>query len=170
LLTCSGIVAAGTHSGAAYHLLTTYHYGPAVGATSEYFDYIAVDSAARRVYLGRGTEVQVIDADTGKLLGRITGFKRQHGVAISHRFNRGFITDGGAGTVTIFDLRTLKRIRTVTAQPDADCVVYDPVSRRGFTMNGDPHSSTVFDPRTAEWSRPSRWAARPNSPSLTVAA
>jgi YVTN family beta-propeller protein len=149
ILLLSGIVAARI-SGADYHLLKTYHYGPAAGATSEYFDYITTDTAARRVYLGRGTEVQVIDADNGKLLGRITGFERQHGVAIAHPFNRGFITDGGAGTVTIFDLRTLKRIRTVTARSDADCVVYDPVSRRIFTMNGDPHSSTVIDARTGK--------------------
>ncbi|MGH8220282.1 MAG: YncE family protein [Steroidobacteraceae bacterium] len=104
----------------------------------------------RRIYLGRGAEVQVIGADTGKLLGRITGFRRQHGVAIAHPFNRGFITDGGAGTVTLFDLRTLKRIRTLSARPDADCVVYDPVSRRVFTMNGDPESSTVIDARTGK--------------------
>lgn len=149
LLLFSGMVAARSPD-ATYHLLKTYHYGPAVGATGEYFDYITVDSVERRVYLGRGTEVQVIDADTGKLLGRITGFKRQHGVAIAHPFNRGFITDGLDGTVTIFDLRTLKRIGTVTAQPDADCVVYDPISRRVFTMNGDPESSTVIDARTGK--------------------
>jgi YVTN family beta-propeller protein len=147
LLLSSGIAAAST-SGAAYHLLKTYRYAPAVGATSEYFDYITVDASARRVYLGRGTEVEVIDADTGKRLGRITGFKLQHGVAIAHRFNRGFITDGRAGTVTLFDPRTLKRIRTVRAEADADCIVYDPVSRRVFTMNGDPHSSTVIDAAT----------------------
>lgn len=133
-----------------YHLLKTYHYSSAVGATREYFDYITVDSAARRVYLGRGSEVQVIDADNGKLLGRITGLKVQHGVAIARAFNRGFITDGGAGTVTIFDLRTLKPIRSVTAQPDADCVVFDTVSQRVFTMNGDPNSSTVIDARTGD--------------------
>ncbi|MGH8371358.1 MAG: YncE family protein [Gammaproteobacteria bacterium] len=149
LLIFFGIAAART-SAASYHLLKSYHYGPAENATGEYFDYISVDTAARRVYLGRGTEVQVIDSDTGKLLGRITGFKRQHGVAVAHPFNRGFITDGGAGTVTIFDLRTLKRIRTVTAQPDADCVVYDPVSRRIFTMNGDPESSTIIDAHTGK--------------------
>lgn len=148
LLFCSMVAA--RSSDAAYHLLKTYHFGPAAGATTEYFDYITVDSTARRVYLGRGTEVQVINADTGSLLGRITGFKRQHGVAIASTFDRGFITDGGAGTVTIFDLRTLKPIRTVTAQPDADCVVYDPVSKRVFTMNGDPESSTVIDARTGK--------------------
>jgi YVTN family beta-propeller protein len=144
-----GAGSAGVHTTQpAYHLLKTYRYGPAVGATSEYFDYIMVDSAARRVYLGRGIEVQVIDADNGKLLGRITGLKRQHGVAIASPFNRGFVTDGGSGIVMIFDLRTLKPIRSVTAQPDADCVVFDTTSARVFTMNGDPNSSTVIDART----------------------
>jgi DNA-binding beta-propeller fold protein YncE len=147
LLPLFGIVAARA-SDASYHLLKTYHYRPAAGADSEYFDYITVDGAARRVYVGRGSEVDVIDADSGKLLGRVTGFRRQHGVALAHAFNRGFITDGGAGTVTIFDLRTLKRIRTVTAQPDADCIVYDPLSRRVVTMNGDPSSATFIDART----------------------
>lgn len=146
LLICSGL-AARTDS-PTYHLLKTYRYGPAVGATREYFDYINVDSEARRVYLGRGTEVQVIDADSGEIVGRITGLKLQHGVAIAHTFNRGFITDGDAGSVTVFDLRTLKPIRTIAAQPDADCIVYDPVSQRVFTMNGDPNSSTVIDART----------------------
>jgi len=138
-------LAASRNASDAYHLLKTYHYGAAVGATSEYFDYITVDALARRVYLGRGTEVQVIDADKGKLLGQISGFKRQHGVAIAEPVERGFITDGGAGSVTIFDLRTLKRIGTVSAQPDADCIVYDPVTHRVFTMNGDSQNSTVID-------------------------
>lgn len=149
VLLIPGLAAAQT-SGAAYHLLKTYRFGAALGASSEYFDYITVDAPARRVYLGRGTEVQVIDADTGKLVGLVSGFKRQHGVAIAQPFNRGFITDGSAGNVTIFDLRTLKKLGAITAQPDADCIVYDPVSRRIFTMNGDPGNSTVIDARTGK--------------------
>jgi hypothetical protein len=34
-----------------YHLLKKYPFGSAAGATREYFDYITVDSSARRVYL-----------------------------------------------------------------------------------------------------------------------
>jgi YVTN family beta-propeller protein len=141
-------IAVARPAGAAYHLVKTYKFGPAQGATSEYFDYITVDSAARRVYLSRGTEVQVINADTGAVIGTIPGMQRQHGVALAPAFHRGFITDGTAAKVVIFDLRTLKPIRTVAAQPDADCIVYDPASRRVFTMNGDSQSSTVIDART----------------------
>ena len=34
------------------------------------------------------------------------------------------------------------------ADPDTDCIVYDPASKRVFTMNGDSHSSTVIDAKT----------------------
>jgi DNA-binding beta-propeller fold protein YncE len=131
-----------------YHLLTKYPFGAAEGSSREYFDYIAVDSSARRVYLSHGTEVKVIDADNGALIGNITGLKQDHGVAFAHEFGRGFISDGAQGKVVIFDLRTLKVIGEAKADHDADCVIYDPASKRVFAMNGDPHSSTVIDAKT----------------------
>jgi hypothetical protein len=128
-----------------YHLIKKYSFGPAPGSSSEYFDYITVDALARRVYLSRGTEVTVIDADTGALIGNITGLQRDHGVALAPEFGRGFISDGALGTVTIFELKSLKVIGRVKADKDADCVVYDPASRRVFAMEGDPHAATVID-------------------------
>src|SRR5579862_9618694 len=133
-----------------YHLLNTYKFGAAPDSTTEYFDYITVDPAARRVYLSRGTAVEVMDADTGALIGYISGFKRQHGVALAPEFNRGFISDGTLAQVTIFDLKTLKVLGEAKAEPDTDCIVYDPASKRVFTMNGDSHSSTVIDAKSGE--------------------
>src|SRR5439155_10165531 len=85
-----------------------------------------------------------MDADKGALIGNITGLKQDHGVAVAHEFGRGFITDGAQGKVIIFDLKTLKVTGDVNADKDADCVIYDPASKRVFAMNGDPHSSTVI--------------------------
>jgi len=127
-----------------YYLLKKYSFGPAEGSAREYFDYITVDSSARRVYVSHGTEIKVLDADKGALIGNITGLKQDHGVAVAHEFGRGFITDGAQGKVIIFDLKTLKVIGDVNADKDADCVIYDPASKRVFAMNGDPHSSTVI--------------------------
>src|SRR5215467_13901635 len=90
-----------------YHLLRKVSLGAAPGG-SEYFDYITFDPAARRVYLSHGTEVKVLDADTDKVLGDISSLKRNHGVAIVPELGRGFISDGDAGEVAIFDLKTLK--------------------------------------------------------------
>ena len=133
-----------------YHLFKTYPFGAAPGSTTEYFDYITVDAAARRVYLSRGTAVEVMNADTGELVGYVEGFKRQHGVALAPELGRGFITDGTLAQVTIFDLKTLKTLGTVKAADDADCVVYDPATKRVFTMNGDSHSSTAIDAKTGD--------------------
>src|SRR6516162_2109277 len=143
-----GLVSAGMAAPSGYHLLKKYAFGAAEGSTREYFDYIAVDSSARRVYLSHGTEIKVLDADSGALIGNITGLKQDHGVAVAAEFGRGFVTDGGQAKVVIFDLKTLKVVGEAKADNDADSIVYDPASKRVFAMNGDPHSCTVIDAKT----------------------
>src|SRR5712671_4552129 len=133
---------------AGYHLLKKYSFGAAEGSTREYFDYITVDSAARRVYLSHGTEIKVIDADSGALITNITGLKQTHGVAVASEFGRGFISDGAQGKAIIFDLQSLKVTGEAKADKDADSIVYDPFSKRVFVMNGDPHSATVIDAKS----------------------
>jgi DNA-binding beta-propeller fold protein YncE len=132
-----------------YHLLKKYSFGPAEGSTREYFDYITVDSTARRVYLSHGTEIKIIDADTGALISSITGLKQDHGVGVASEFGKGFISDGGQGKVIIFDLQTFKVTGEAKADQDADSVVYDPFSKRVFVMNGDPHNCTVIDGKSS---------------------
>ncbi|HXE32424.1 MAG TPA: YncE family protein [Verrucomicrobiae bacterium] len=144
LAACSFVMAAAD----SYHLLKKYSFGAAEGSTREYFDYITVDSAARRVYLSHGTEIKVMDADTGALVGNITGLKQDHGVAVASEFNRGFISDGAQAKVIVFDLKTLKVSGEVEADKDADCVIYDSFSKRVFVMDGDPHNSTVIDAKS----------------------
>src|SRR5437667_9156812 len=91
-----------------YHLLKKIPLGAAEGG-GEYFDYITVDSAARRVYLSHGTEFKVLDADNFNIVGTITGgFKRNHGVALVPELGKGFISDGDLGAAVVFDLKTLK--------------------------------------------------------------
>ena len=131
-----------------YHLLKKYSFAAAEGSTREYFDYVTVDSATRRVYLSHGTEIKVLDADTGALVGNITGLKQDHGVAVAAEFGRGFISDGAQGKVIIFDLKTLKVTGEAVADKDADCVIYDPFSKRVFVMDGDPHNATVIDAKS----------------------
>ena len=69
-------------------------------------DYLTVDPETHRLYVPRSTHTLVIDAVSGETVGDIPGQKRAHGVAIVPKLNRGFITDGGDGTVTVFDLKT----------------------------------------------------------------
>jgi DNA-binding beta-propeller fold protein YncE len=131
--------------GGGYHLLKKISLGAAEGG-GEYFDYVTFDAASRRVYLSHGTEVKVLDGDSGAVVGTITGLQRDHGVAVVTELGRGFITDGEAGEVAIFDLKTLKVTGRVKADKDADFILYDPTSKRIFVFNGDPHNCTVIDP------------------------
>lgn len=128
-----------------YHLLRKVSLGAAEGG-GEYFDYITFDSASRRVYLSHGTEVKVLDADNDSVVGTISGLKRDHGVALVPELGRGFISDGDAGQVSIFDLKTLKITGQVKADRDADSILYDPASKRIFCFNGEPNTATVIDP------------------------
>jgi DNA-binding beta-propeller fold protein YncE len=130
-----------------YHLANTYKFGAAAGG-GEYFDYITIDPESRRLYLSHGTEVLVVNADTGKEESKISGLKRSHGVAVVPDVGRGFISDGEQGKAIIFDLKTLNVVGHADAAPDADCIIYDPASKRIFTFNGDSHSATAIDPTT----------------------
>src|SRR5580692_8818290 len=96
-----------------YHLVKTLSLPDAPGG-AEYYDYITVDAAARRVYVSHGAEVVVLNADDYSVVGKIEGLSRCHGVAVAKDLGKGFITDGdgrpGATVqeVVIFDLKTLK--------------------------------------------------------------
>jgi YVTN family beta-propeller protein len=98
------------------------------------------------VYLSHGTEVRVVNADTWAEVGKVTGLKRDHGIAIVPELGRGFISDGDAGEVVIFDLKTLQTTGRIKADDDADSILYDAVSKRLFVFNGRPNSATVIDP------------------------
>jgi DNA-binding beta-propeller fold protein YncE len=137
-----------------YHLLKKVSFGvaPGSGATSEYFDYVVVDSAARRVYLSHKTEVIVADADSGEKVGTLTGgdWKRVHGVALAPETGHGFITDGDGAQIIMFDIKTLKVLKAIKGENDADWIMYDPASKRIFAFNGDSKSATVVDPVKGE--------------------
>jgi|SRR5579884_2446643 len=77
-------------------LVHKYEFGAAPGGR-EYFDYITVDPESRRVYLSHGTDVLVVNADTGALEGKVSGLKLSHGVAVVPASGRGFISDGARG-------------------------------------------------------------------------
>src|SRR5229473_7545807 len=130
-----------------YHLANTYKFGAAPG-DREYFDYITFDPGSRHLYLSHGTEVLVVNADSGKEEGKISGLKQSHGVAVVPEAGRGFISDGAQGKAIIFDLKTLKVVGEAKAAPDADCIIYDPASKHVFTFNGDSHNATAIDPAT----------------------
>lgn len=128
-----------------YHLIKTI---PVPGNT--FWDYLKYQPSTHRLFITHGDHVAVVNVETGKLVASIGGMQAIHGVVLAPEFNRGFVTDGRAAKVWIFDLKTLQVIGSAPADPDADGDVYDPFSKRVFTMNGDSKSSTVIDAKTGK--------------------
>ena len=94
------------------------------------FDYLNVDSAAKRLYVTHGTEIVVIDTTTNKVVGKIADTPRVHGIAIVPELQRAFTTNGGENKVSIIDLKTLATISKVETGANPDAVAYDSAKRR----------------------------------------
>ena len=109
------------------------------------WDYLTVDESARRLYVAHGTQVEVIDLESGTVVGKIENTPGVHGIAVATQLGRGFITNGQASTVTIFDLKTLKKISEVPTGKKPDAIIFDPATSRVFAFNGQSDSVTVID-------------------------
>ncbi len=128
-----------------YHLTHTYPLG---GDGS--WDYVVPDPPHHRVFIARQDRVMVVDEDSGKLLGEVTGIKGAHGTAVAEASGHGFATSGNDQSVVMFDLKTYQALGRIPAAEDADAILYDKSSDRVFTLNGDAHSSTVIDAKTGK--------------------
>lgn len=109
------------------------------------WDYVTVDAVARRVYISHSTHVDVLDADSLKLVGTISDTPGVHGIAVAPNAGRGFITAGGAGKVVVFDLKSLQKVVDVPAGKKPDAIVFDPATNRIFAMNGGSASSSAIN-------------------------
>jgi len=112
---------------------------------TEGWDYITVDSGARRVYVSHGIRVNVIDADTGAAVGTIEDTPGVHGIAVAPAQKHGFTSNGKEDKVTMFDLSTLAVIRKIDVGKGPDGIYFDPGSGRVFTNNHHSHDITAID-------------------------
>src|SRR6266853_2949169 len=128
-----------------YHVITRI---PIPGDTG--WDYIAADSEGRRLYVPHGTEVVVLDLDSGDIVGKIAGLSGVHGVAIAREFGRGFISATDPGSVTMFDLKTLTVMNKGRVGDDPNGIIYDPKTHRVFTADRGSKRVTAIDARTGK--------------------
>lgn len=110
------------------------------------FDYIVFDSSSNRLYVSHGTEVNVLNADSGEIVGTVEDTPGVHGIAIVPTLHRGFTTNGANATVSVFDTNTLKTIRNISVPRSPDFVFYDPQTKRVLVCHGEAGVITAIDP------------------------
>jgi YVTN family beta-propeller protein len=128
----------------------------AVGATFPLagpgrWDLLAVDPSHHHVFLSRSDRVQVLDPQTGELVGTIDGTDGVHGIAIDSALSRGFATDGHSNSVTEFDLANFQRLRQIPVNGiSPDAVLFDDYSKHLFVFNAHSNNASVIDPVTGK--------------------
>jgi len=132
-------------SGTGYKVVDRYPIGGVGG-----FDYISIDSSARRLYVSHGTQVEVLDADNGKIIGTIADTPGVHGAAIAAAFKHGFTSNGREHKVSMFDTATLQLIKKIDVGRGPDGIYYDDRTKRVFTNNHGSHDITAIDASSGE--------------------
>jgi len=127
-----------------YHLAATHVLGGDGG-----WDYLSIDPATHRLFISRSTHVMVVDPQSRTVAGDIPNTPGVHGIAIASDLGKGFTSNGADGTVTVFDLASLKVLTTIqTSAKNPDGIVYDPASKRVFTFDGGSNDATAIDAQT----------------------
>src|SRR5271168_4112604 len=123
-----------------YSVLTQWTIGGEGG-----WDYLTSDPKAHRLYVTHGPRVEVLNTDSGKVVGSITGLKGTHGVALDDTGKYGYISDGGANVVVVFDRTSLETVASIPAGANPDGIVFEPVTKTVWAFNGRSSNATVID-------------------------
>ncbi len=140
---CSAVL--GLQAATGYKVQTRY---PVPGTGS--WDYVTLDSAARRLYISHATQVEVLDADSGKLVGTIPDTPGVHGIALAPAFKHGFTSNGRENKVSMFDPATLQLIKKIGVGKGPDGIYFEPATKRVFTNNHGTHDVSAIDAATGE--------------------
>lgn len=126
-----------------YHVLDHWKLGG-----DGFWDYLLADPSAHRLYITHGARVEVIDAQTGKPIGAITGLHGTHGVALDTSGKYGYISDGGGNAVVVFDRKSLATVATIPAGTNPDGITFEPATQTVWAFNGRSKDATVIDAAT----------------------
>lgn len=112
------------------------------------WDYLATDASAHRLYITHGTRVEVLDTTSGKVVGSIQDLQGIHGVAFDGIGKYGYISDGRAGTVVVFDRASLQKVTSIPVGTNPDGIVFEPVTKTVWAFNGRSSNVSVIDTAT----------------------
>lgn len=125
------------------------------------WDYLTIDPVARRLYIAHGHAVQVVDVNSGSVVGEITGFREAHAIALDDIGTHGYVSDGPANAVTVFNRSTLQAEATIAIGCAPRFITFEPQSKLVFAfcfLNPPP-------PRTP---RPGERPAPPDNTALSL--
>lgn len=108
------------------------------------WDYLTLDPDAMQLFVAHGTSVQLVDVNAGTLAGKVDGLRDAHGIALDDTGQQGFISDGGANQVRIFDRHSLAITASAPTGPNPRAIVYEPTTKLVFAICTEPASDAIL--------------------------
>ena len=124
-----------------YHLLNTFKAAGDGG-----WDYVTVSQVTDKLYLSHGNQVNIISKTTGADIATIGSLEGVHGIALASQFGKGFISNGGSNTISVFNTATNTITATIPGGKKPDAIIYDHFSKRVYVGNGKSHDLTIINP------------------------
>lgn len=141
---CCAIQAGMAQTSSGYQVKKTFKIGSPGG-----WDYIAV-GPDKKVYVSHGTQVNILDQNTGDSVGVIPNTTGVHGIAFDEALGKGYTSNGRLNNVTVFDIKTGKVLMQIPVGQNPDAIMYDPFSKKIIVCNGRSHDLSVIDPVTGQ--------------------
>ncbi len=121
------------------------------------WDYLTMDPKAERLHIAHGPEVQVVDVETGDLAGVVKGLRQAHSVALDDTGEYGFVSDGEANDIKIFDRRTFEVTAAIPLDSSPRALVFEPQTGLLLAVSAGPAGAP---PPTADAKTLRRYAAQ----------
>lgn len=115
------------------------------------WDYLKMDGEMERLFVSHQDRVNVVDLKNDTQIAEITGLNGIHGIALAKDLKKGYISNGGDNTITVFDYNTFKIIKTIKIEgKKADAIMFDKFSNQIFVFNNGSGNAVVINAATDE--------------------
>ena len=133
------IVSYNSNAQTTYKVVDTFNI-----SSNGWWDYLTVHGD--RLYVSHGTQVNILNKNTGDSIGVINGTQGVHGIAFCDKLNAGYTSNGRLNNVYVFDINTHIVIDSIKTGKNPDAIMYEPFSGTIITCNGGSNDLTIIDP------------------------
>ncbi len=138
-----------------------------VGGVGDW-DYMTMDPSANQLFIAHGPSVQVVDVESGTLAGVVKGLREAHSVVLDQEGSYGYISDGPADMVRVFDRRNFQVVASIPTGPSPHSMALDPASGLLFVVGSqatarESQTSGGAQPASSRQTQPSRGASPRNA-------
>ena len=128
------------------------------------WDYLTMDPTARQLFIAHGPTVQVVDVETGAVAGTIKGMREAHQVLLDGDGGYGYVSDGQADVVRVFDRHSFQVVASIPTGPSPRSMALDSASGLLFVI-GAPPTGAAPQPNLRNTTLPRSGAGSRGTPS-----